>query len=130
MVTVAGLSELFGHVSDQVRRTTPTRPRTVDLGAQASCSSPSRRRRLTATPLPAELAEATNSPFAMVRFGIVEELRQRLYGEDLGWLSRLIRPSSSSRMTTVGGVSQAAADALLEMTHRTSPRRWTSACMS
>jgi hypothetical protein len=118
-----GLSELFSHVSDQVRRTTPHQtPHMWTFGAQGELLiARSRRRRLTATPLPAELAEAKNSPLAMVRFGIVEELRQRLHGEDLGQALtayqtlKLLADDDSRR------VSQAATEALLEMTHRTAP---------
>ena len=119
-----GLGELFSHVSDHVRRATPHQtPHMWTFGAQGELLiARSRRRRLTATPLSAELAEASNSPFAMVRFGIVEELRQRLHGEDLGQALtayetlKLLADDDSRR------VSQSASDALLEMTQQTSPK--------
>ena len=81
-----GLGELFTYVTDRVRRDTPHQtPHMWTFGAQGELLiARSRRRRLIATPLPAELLEATKSPLPAVRYGMVDELRHRLLADDLG----------------------------------------------
>jgi uncharacterized caspase-like protein len=81
-----GMTELFGYVTDRVRRTTPHQtPQMWTFGAQGDLMiARSRIRRVTPTPLPPELLEAMTSPLAATRYGVACDLRDRLLGDDLG----------------------------------------------
>ncbi|RSM96241.1 caspase [Nonomuraea sp. WAC 01424] len=81
-----GVRELFDYVADQVRKTTPHQtPHIWIFGAQGDVRMARvRASQVVATPVPAVLVEAMNSPLAGARFGVVHELRERLLGEDLG----------------------------------------------
>jgi hypothetical protein len=81
-----GLNELFGYVAERVRRVTPHQtPHLWAFGSEGDLLlAHSRRRRVTAGELPAELVAAIGSSFAATRLGVAVELRDRLLGPDLG----------------------------------------------
>jgi hypothetical protein len=81
-----GLNELFGFVAERVRRVTPHQtPHLWAFGSEGDLLlAHSRRRRVTAGDLPAEVVEAIGSSFAATRLGVAVELRDRLLGPDLG----------------------------------------------
>jgi hypothetical protein len=81
-----GLNELFGYVTERVRRTTPHQtPHLWAFGSEGDLLlAHSRRRRVSPGELPAELVEAIDSSFAATRLGVAVELRDRLLGDDLG----------------------------------------------
>jgi hypothetical protein len=81
-----GLNELFGFVAERVRRVTPHQtPHLWAFGSEGDLLlAHSRRRRVTAGELPAEVVEAIGSSFAATRLGVAVELRDRLLGPDLG----------------------------------------------
>ena len=81
-----GLNELFGYVAERVRRVTPHQtPHLWAFGSEGDLLlAHSRRRRVTAGELPAEVVEAIGSSFAATRLGVAVELRDRLLGPDLG----------------------------------------------
>jgi hypothetical protein len=111
-----GLGELFTYVTDRVRRDTPHQtPHMWTFGAQGDLLiARSRQRRLVATPLPAELLEATRSPLPAIRYGMVDELRHRLLAEDLGQALTAHQLLQSLLDDDSRRVSAAAGDALLE----------------
>jgi hypothetical protein len=81
-----GLNELFGYVAERVRRVTPHQtPHLWAFGSEGDLLlAHSRRRRVTAAELPAEVVEAIGSSLAATRLGVAVELRDRLLGPDLG----------------------------------------------
>jgi len=81
-----GLHELFEFVSAAVRRINPHQtPHMWTFGSQGELLiARSKVRRVRPTPLSDELTEALASPLAATRFGLVDLLRQRLLGDDLG----------------------------------------------
>ena len=81
-----GLNELFGYVAERVRRVTPHQtPHLWAFGSEGDLLlAHSRRRRVTAGELPAEVVEAIGSSLAATRLGVAVELRDRLLGPDLG----------------------------------------------
>jgi len=81
-----GLNELFTYVAERVRRATPHQtPHLWAFGSEGDLLlAHSRRRRITAETLPAELTEAASSSLAATRYGVAVELRDRLLGADLG----------------------------------------------
>lgn len=81
-----GLTELVGYVTDRVHRVTPNQnPQMWTFGSQGELLiARSRIRRITPTPLAPELLEAMESPLPAARFGVVDYLRERLVGADLG----------------------------------------------
>lgn len=80
-----GLTELFSYVSEHVRQAMPQQtPQMWTFGAQGDMHiARSRVRRVTPTALPSAIVEAVASPLPMMRYGAVDELRDRLHGEDL-----------------------------------------------
>jgi len=80
------INELFGYVTDKVRSLSRNqRPQMWTFGAQGDILlARSRKRRGVATPLDPELAQALTSPLAATRYGLVDLLRERLLGSDLG----------------------------------------------
>jgi uncharacterized caspase-like protein len=82
-----GLTELVGYVGDRVQRTTPHQnPQMWTFGSQGELLIARSRARRPVTPaaLPPELAEAMDSPLTATRFGVVDDLRERLAEADLG----------------------------------------------
>jgi hypothetical protein len=81
-----GLNELFTYVAERVRRATPHQtPHLWAFGSEGDLLlAHSRRRRVKADTLPAELTEAVSSSLPATRYGVAVELRDRLTGEDLG----------------------------------------------
>lgn len=81
-----GLNELFTYVAERVRRATPHQtPHLWAFGSEGDLLlAHSRRRRVKAETLPAELTEAASSSLPATRYGVAVELRDRLSGEDLG----------------------------------------------
>jgi hypothetical protein len=81
-----GLHELFEFVSTAVRRINPHQtPHMWTFGSQGELLiARSKVRRVRPTPLSDELTEALASPLAATRYGLVDLLRQRLLGDDLG----------------------------------------------
>ncbi|TCC31550.1 caspase family protein [Kribbella sindirgiensis] len=81
-----GLTELVGYVTDRVHRVTPNQnPQMWTFGSQGELLiARSRVRRITPTPLAPELTQAMESPLPAARFGVVDYLRERLFGDDLG----------------------------------------------
>jgi hypothetical protein len=81
-----GLTELVGYVTDRVHRVTPYQnPQMWTFGSQGELLiARSRVRRITPTPLAPELLEAVDSPLTATRFGVVDELKERLVEADLG----------------------------------------------
>ncbi|HEU4947031.1 MAG TPA: caspase family protein [Kribbella sp.] len=81
-----GLTELVGYVTDRIHRITPNQnPQMWTFGSQGELLiARSRVRRVTPTPLAPELLEAMDSPLTATRFGVVDELRERLHDADLG----------------------------------------------
>jgi Septum formation/Caspase domain len=80
-----GLTELVSYVTDRVHRVTPNQnPQMWTFGLQGELLiARSRVRRITPSPLPPELLEAMDSPLTATRFGVVDELCDRLHGADL-----------------------------------------------
>jgi len=72
----------------------------------------SRQRRLVAIPLSAELLEATKSPLPAIRYGMVDELRNRLVADDLGRALTAYQVLQGLVDDDSRRVSAAAADAL------------------
>jgi hypothetical protein len=81
-----GLNELFTYVAERVRRATPHQtPHLWAFGSEGDLLlAHSRRRRVKADTLPAELTQAVSSSLPATRYGVAVELRDRLNGEDLG----------------------------------------------
>jgi uncharacterized caspase-like protein len=82
-----GLTELVAYVGDRVQRVTPHQnPQMWTFGSQGELliARSRARRRVTPGALPAELVEALESPLAAARFGVVDDLRERLDDADLG----------------------------------------------
>ncbi|NIK58065.1 caspase, EACC1-associated type [Kribbella shirazensis] len=118
-----GLTELVGYVTDRVRRVTPNQnPQMWTFGSQGELLiARSRVRRITPTPLAPELTQAMESPLPAARFGVVDYLRERLSGDDLGqayaaWRALQAMVGDDSRK-----VSEAAQDAVARAALRISP---------
>ena len=118
-----GLTELVGYVTDRVHRVTPNQnPQMWTFGAQGELLiARSRIRRITPTPLAPELVSALESPLPAARFGVVDYLRERLAGADLGqayaaWQALQPMVNDDSRR-----VAMAAAEALEEAVPRVTP---------
>lgn len=118
-----GLTELVGYVTDRVHRVTPNQnPQMWTFGSQGELLiARSRVRRITPTPLAPELTQAMESPLPAARFGVVDYLRERLSGDDLGqayaaWRALQVMVDDDSRK-----VSEAARDALALGTLRITP---------
>ncbi|MET9274608.1 caspase family protein [Kribbella sp. NPDC003557] len=118
-----GLTELVGFVTDRVHRVTPNQnPQMWTFGAQGELLiARSRIRRITPTPLAPELVEALESPLPAARFGVVDYLRERLGGTDLGqayaaWQALQPMVNDDSRR-----VALAAAEALEQAVPRVTP---------
>jgi uncharacterized caspase-like protein len=81
-----GLTELVGFVTERVQQVTPNQnPQMWTFGAQGELLiARSKIRRITPTPLAPELVEAMDSPLAATRFGVVDDLHDRLRDSDLG----------------------------------------------
>jgi hypothetical protein len=81
-----GLNELFTYVAERVRRATPHQtPHLWAFGSEGDLLlAHSRRRRVKADTLPAELTEAVSSSLPATRYGVAVELRDRLNSDDLG----------------------------------------------
>ncbi|WP_051274891.1 caspase family protein [Cellulomonas sp. URHD0024] len=80
-----GLHELFGYVTEQVRRSTPHQtPHLWAFGSEGELLiAHSGRRTISArTPAP-ELLEAAASPLSATRLGVAIELRELLVGQDV-----------------------------------------------
>ena len=119
-----GLTELFSYVSEHVRQTMPQQtPQMWTFGAQGDMHiARSRVRRVTPTALPAAIVEAIASPLPMMRYGAVDELRDRLHGEDLrqalaAWQALGAMVEDDSRK-----VAEAAESALAAAALRVSPQ--------
>ena len=80
-----GLHELFGYVTDEVRRSTPHQtPHLWAFGSEGELLiAHSGRRTITARTPPAELLEAAASSLPATRMGVALELRELLVGPDL-----------------------------------------------
>ena len=118
-----GLNELFGYVAERVRRVTPHQtPHLWAFGSEGDLLlAHSRRRRVTAGELPAEMVEAIGSSLAATRLGVAVELRDRLLGPDLGqalaaWSALTGLASDDSRR-----VSATAEEAVREADLRVTP---------
>ncbi|TCC44491.1 caspase family protein [Kribbella capetownensis] len=118
-----GLTELVGFVTDRVHRVTPNQnPQMWTFGSQGELLiARSRVRRITPTPLAPALLEAMESPLPAARFGVVDYLRERLDGDDLGqayaaWqaLHRMVTDDSRK-------VSEAAGEAIAAAVPRVTP---------
>ncbi|WP_406052859.1 caspase family protein [Kribbella sp. NBC_00889] len=118
-----GLTELVGFVTDRVHRVTPNQnPQMWTFGSQGELLiARSRVRRITPTPLAPALLEAMESPLPAARFGVVDYLRERLDGDDLGqayaaWqaLHRMVADDSRK-------VSEAAGEAIASAVPRVTP---------
>jgi Protein of unknown function (DUF3105)/Caspase domain len=83
---LVGLDELYDYVYDKVRAATPNQtPGKWTFGVQGDLYIARRSRPVTTpAPLPAELQEAIDSPFAGVRAGIVPELARLLRSRHAG----------------------------------------------
>jgi len=81
-----GLDELYDYVYDKVRETTPNQtPGKWTFGVQGDLHIARRSRPVTRpTPLPAELQQAIDSPFAAVRTAAVQEAARLLHGSHAG----------------------------------------------
>src|SRR4029453_17089109 len=83
---MVGLDELYDYVYDKVRAATPNQtPSKWTFGVQGDLYIAHRARPVTTpTPLPPELQQAIDSPFAAVRAGAVQELARLLRGRHAG----------------------------------------------
>ena len=81
---LVSLNELYDYVYDQVRERNPkqTPGRDVELQGELYLAR-SRRRRLHASPIPADVAAALKSDNMFTRLGAVTELRARMLSADL-----------------------------------------------
>ena len=108
------IGDLYDYVFDQVRQEMPGQtPTRSEHGVQGELVIARSAQAPRPAQLPQELQQAADNPFAAVRAGAVEELRQLLQGEDQQLalaaqevLERLLREDSSDR------VRSAAEDAL------------------
>jgi hypothetical protein len=80
-----GLHELFGYVTEQVRRSTPHQtPHLWAFGSEGELLiAHSGRRTISARTPAAELLEAARSPLPATRLGVALELREQLVGMDV-----------------------------------------------
>ncbi|MEV8378273.1 caspase family protein [Kribbella sp. NPDC056861] len=111
-----GLTELVSYVSDQIHRVTPNQnPQMWTFGSQGELLiARTRSRRIVPTELAPELVQAMESPLPAARFGVVDYLRERLLGDDVGlayaaWLALTRMTEDDSRK-----VAEAARQALTE----------------
>ncbi|KQW47326.1 hypothetical protein ASC77_12695 [Nocardioides sp. Root1257] len=113
-----GLHELFEFVSHAVRTISPHQtPHMWTFGSQGELLiARSKVRRIRPTPLSDELSEALASPLAATRFGLVDLLRQRVLGDDLGLaatalatLAELVQDDSRRVAESAGEAIEAAA---------------------
>jgi len=81
-----GLHELFEYVADRVRRATPNQtPHLWTFGSQGEMRiARSAVRRVIATPLSPQIVEAIANDFVGTRLGVIDLLRDRVMGDDLG----------------------------------------------
>ncbi|WP_350274676.1 caspase family protein [Kribbella sp. HUAS MG21] len=109
-----GLTELVGYVTDRVHRVTPNQnPQMWTFGSQGELLiARSRVRRITPTPLAPELTQAMESPLPAARFGVVDYLRERLFGDDLGQAYAAWQALHRMRDDDSRRVSEAATDAI------------------
>jgi hypothetical protein len=109
-----GLHELFEFVSTAVRRINPHQtPHMWTFGSQGELLiARSKVRRVRPTPLSDELTEALASPLAATRFGLVDLLRQRLLGDDLGLAATALLPLGQLVEDDSRRVGEAAAEAI------------------
>lgn len=78
------LNELYDYVFDRVRAQNPHQTPSRDVEMQGEFYlARSRRRRIRALPIPADLEAARRDPNMYSRIGAVSELRTRLVGEDI-----------------------------------------------
>jgi ABC-type proline/glycine betaine transport system substrate-binding protein/uncharacterized caspase-like protein len=80
-----GVHELFAYVSDRISDVSPDQtPQMWSFGAQGEIQvAQTRVRRVTPAALEAELAALLNSQNRLAKFGLVEELRERVVSSDL-----------------------------------------------
>jgi hypothetical protein len=118
-----GLNELFTYVAERVRRSTSHQtPHLWSFGSEGDLLlARSRRRRVTAEALPAELADAAASSLAATRLGVAFELRDRLMGDDLGRALAAWNALSGMVDDDSRRVSDVASAALLDGQLRVSP---------
>ncbi|MBA2953404.1 caspase family protein [Nocardioides sp. CGMCC 1.13656] len=118
-----GLHELFEYVSSAVRTVNPHQtPHMWTFGSQGELLiARSRVRRVRPTPLSDELAEALVSPLAATRFGVVDLLRQRLVGDDLGLAATALETLRQLVHDDSRRVAEAAAGAVDAAVPRTTP---------
>jgi len=118
-----GLHELFEYVSSAVRTTNPHQtPHMWTFGSQGELLiARSKVRRIRPTPLSGELTEALASPLAATRYGVVDLLRQRLTGADLGHAATALDVLSQLVDDDSRRVAEAAATAVADAVVRASP---------
>jgi caspase domain-containing protein len=118
-----GLHELFEYVSSSVRASNPHQtPHMWTFGSQGELLiARSRVRRVRPTPLSDELAEALVSPLAATRFGVVDLLRQRLAGDDLGLAATALATLHQLTQDDSRRVAEAATEAIEAAAPRTAP---------
>ena len=118
-----GLHELFEYVSHTVRTLSPHQtPHMWTFGSQGELLiARSKVRRIRATPLSDELSEALASPLAATRFGLVDLLRQRVLGDDLGLAATALATLAELVHDDSRRVAESAAEALGAAAVRVTP---------
>ncbi|MBV9141643.1 MAG: caspase family protein [Pseudonocardiales bacterium] len=109
------LNELYDYVFDKVREQNPHQTPSRDVQLQGELYlARSRRRRIHALPIPADLRAAMTDPNMITRLGAVSELRSRLMGEDLPAAAGARDALVEMTRTNIGYVAEPAAAALRE----------------
>ncbi|MDQ1731687.1 MAG: hypothetical protein QOK10_1846, partial [Pseudonocardiales bacterium] len=107
------LNELYEYVFDEVRERNPNQTPTRDIEMQGDLYlAHSRRRRVHAAPIPADLLAAMTDPNMYTRLGAVNELQSRLASENLEVAAGAHRALSEMVASDIRFVAEAAAAAL------------------
>lgn len=117
------LNELYDYVFDKVREQTPhqTPSRNVEMQGELYLAR-SRRQRIQALPIPADLRAAMADPNMITRLGVVSELRSRLMSDDLPAAAGARDALEELVRTNIGYVAEPAASALREAALQTAEK--------
>ncbi len=109
------LNELYDYVFDKVREQNPHQTPSRDVEMQGDLYlAQSRRRRIHALPIPADLRAAMVDPNMFTRLGAVSELRSRLLSDNLPAAAGARDALEEMALTNIGYVAEPATTALRE----------------
>jgi Caspase domain len=111
-----GLNELYDYVFDKVRERNSYQTPSRDVEMQGDLYlARSRRRRIRAMPIPADLRAAMADPNMFTRLGAVSELRSRLTSDNLPAAAGAVDALAEMTRNDIGAVAEPAAAALHEV---------------